>query len=62
MGRKAGLEEIAEPPSFVADSIWQALKEGEFDAPPDSMAKQLGSFYRSFAESVFEASIAEATA
>ena len=28
--KKAGLEEIAEPPSLVSDSIWQALKEGQF--------------------------------
>ena len=62
MGKKAGLEEIAEPPSLVSDSIWQALKEGQFHAFPDSMAKQIGSLYKSFAESVVEASITEGPA
>ena len=62
MGKKAGLEEIAEPPSLVSDSIWQALKEGQFHAFPDSMAKQIGGLYKSFAESVVEASITEGPA
>ena len=62
MGKKAGLEEIAEPPSLVSDSIWQALKDGQFHAFPDSMAKQIGSTYKSFAENVVEASMTEAPA
>jgi NAD(P)-dependent dehydrogenase (short-subunit alcohol dehydrogenase family) len=62
MGKQAGLEEIAEPPALVSDSIWQALKDGQFHAYPDSMAKQIGSAYRSFAENVVEAANAEAPA
>jgi NAD(P)-dependent dehydrogenase (short-subunit alcohol dehydrogenase family) len=59
MGKQAGLEAIAEPPSLVSDAIWQALKDGEFHAFPDSMARQIGAAYKSFAESVVEASMSE---
>lgn len=56
MGKTAGLEEIAEPPALVADCIWQALRAGQFHAFPDSLAKQVGGAYKSFAENVVEAS------
>lgn len=60
MGREAGLEEIAEPPSLVADAIADALSTGKFHAFPDTMAKKLGAAYASFAANVVEADIAEA--
>jgi NAD(P)-dependent dehydrogenase (short-subunit alcohol dehydrogenase family) len=60
MGREAGLEDIAEPPSLVADAIVDALATGAFHAFPDSMAKQLGTAYASFAENVIEVEMAEA--
>ena len=35
MASDAGIDEIAEPPSLVADSILTALEKGEFHAFPD---------------------------
>jgi short-subunit dehydrogenase len=59
MGREAGLEKIAEPASLVADAIAHALAAGTFHAFPDSMAKQIGAAYASFAADVVEAEMAE---
>lgn len=60
MADAAGLGEIAEPPSLVADAIIAAFEKGEFHAFPDSMAKQIGEAYQSFAANVVEAQLAEA--
>lgn len=60
MGREAGLEEIAEPPSLVADAIVDALATGQFHAFPDSLAKQIGQAYESFAANVVESQMEEA--
>ena len=59
MGDAAGLTEIAEPPSLVAEGIIEAMKLGNFHVFPDSMAQQIGSAYKSFAEEVVEANISE---
>ncbi|WP_346294279.1 SDR family oxidoreductase [Sphaerothrix gracilis] len=59
MGDEAGLTDIAEPPTLVADGIIAALEAGEFHVFPDSMAKQIGGAYQSFATNVVEASMAE---
>lgn len=59
MGREAGLEEIAEPASLVADAIVDALSMGTFHAFPDSMAKRIGEAYASFAANVVEAEMTE---
>ncbi|MEM6885168.1 MAG: SDR family oxidoreductase [Verrucomicrobiota bacterium] len=59
MGDAAGLTEIAEPASLVADSILEALESGSFHAFPDTMAKQIGAAYQSFAENVVEANLME---
>lgn len=59
MGDAAGLTEIAEPPTLVADGIINALKAGDFHVFPDSMAKQIGGAYQSFATNVVEANITE---
>ncbi|MGB3240145.1 MAG: SDR family oxidoreductase [Geitlerinemataceae cyanobacterium] len=59
MGDAAGLTEIAEPPSLVADGIIEALKVGDFHVFPDSMAKQIGGAYKSFAENIVEANLSE---
>jgi NAD(P)-dependent dehydrogenase (short-subunit alcohol dehydrogenase family) len=59
MGRDAGLEEIAEPPSLVADAIIEALENAKFHAFPDTLAKQFGEAYASFATNVIEAGAAE---
>jgi len=60
MATAAGLAETAEPPSLVADGIVAALKAGDFHLFPDSMAKQIGGAYQSFAENIVEADLAEA--
>jgi len=62
MANDAGLGEIAEPPSLVADAIFQALHDGAFHAYPDTMAKQIGAAYQSFADGVVEASMDETPA
>ena len=59
MGDAAGLTEIAEPPTLVAEGIIAALKAGEFHVFPDTMAKQIGGVYQSFATNVVEASMTE---
>lgn len=60
MGSQAGLDDIAEPPSLVADAILEAFRTGRFHVWPDSMAKQVGGAYQSFAENVVEADMAVA--
>jgi NAD(P)-dependent dehydrogenase (short-subunit alcohol dehydrogenase family) len=59
MATAAGLGEIAEPPSLVADGIIDALKAGVFHVFPDSMAKMIGDAYQSFAENIVEANLME---
>lgn len=59
MADNAGLAEIAEPPSLVAEGIIAALASGDFHLFPDSMARQVGEAYQSFAANVVEASLAE---
>ena len=55
MADEAELTEIAEPASLVAEAMIQAMQAGEFHAFPDSMARQVGAAYASFAEKVIEA-------
>jgi NAD(P)-dependent dehydrogenase (short-subunit alcohol dehydrogenase family) len=59
MGDAAGLTEIAEPPTLVAEGIIKALKAGEFHVFPDTMARQIGGAYQSFAQNVVEATMTE---
>lgn len=59
MANSAGLEEVAEPPSLVGDAILEAFKTGSFHVFPDSMAKQIGGAYASFAENIIEAELME---
>lgn len=56
----SGFEEIAEPPSLVAEGIIEALKDGEFHLYPGSMAKQIGSAYQGFSENVILADVSAA--
>ncbi len=60
MGDAAGLTAIAESPTLVGEAIVAALAAGEFHVWPDSMAKQIGAAYRSYAEGVVEADPPEA--
>ncbi|NES98993.1 MAG: SDR family oxidoreductase [Sphaerospermopsis sp. SIO1G2] len=59
MGEAAGLTAIAESPTLVADAIIAALQTGDFHVFPDTMAKQIGGAYQSFAKNVIEASMSE---
>lgn len=59
MGDAAGLSEIAEPASLVGEAIIAALRDGEFHAFPDSMAKQIGAAYADFSRNVVEADFSE---
>lgn len=59
MANDAGLGEVAEPPTVVADAIVEALKDGEFHAFPDTMAKQFWEGYESFARAVVEGAFSE---
>ncbi len=54
MGKEAGFEGHGEPPSVVAEGIVSSLKSGAFHLFPDSMAKEMGEAYESFANSVIE--------
>ena len=60
MADDAGLTEIAEPTTLVSEGIVTALAAGEFHLFPDTMAKQFGSAYESFAQGVVEADLQEA--
>ena len=59
MAANAGLADMAEPPSLVADGIVAALNSGDFHVFPDAMAKQIEGAYHSYAENVVEANIME---
>lgn len=59
MANDAGLGDVAEPPSLVAVAIFDALESGVFHVWPDSMAKQIGDAYASFAASVVESDMQE---
>jgi NAD(P)-dependent dehydrogenase (short-subunit alcohol dehydrogenase family) len=59
MGDAAGLTEIAEPPALVPEGIIAALQADDFHVFPDSMAKQIGNAYSSFAKNVVEVQMTE---
>ncbi len=59
MGDAAGLTEIAEPATLVADAIIKGLKQGDFHVFPDTMAKQIESVYQNFAVNIVEANLME---
>ncbi len=54
MANNAGLSDIAEPPSLVAEGIIEALKKGECHLFPDTMARELWQEYENFARKVIE--------
>lgn len=59
MADAAGLGEIAEPPTLVADGIISALAAGEFHVFPDSMARDFWQGYEGFARSFVENDMSE---
>ena len=59
MGSSAGFDDIAEPPSLVANAIFDAIASGAFHVWPDTMAKQIGGAYKGFADAVVDADMDE---
>lgn len=55
MAHQAGMDEMGDPASIVSDGIIEALKSRDFHLFPDTMAKQFGEIYKSFAENIIEA-------
>lgn len=55
MAVKAGMEEGGEPASVVSEAIISALKSGEFHIFPDSVARDFGGAYQSYAQNIIEA-------
>ncbi len=55
MAVAAGLTDIAEPATCVAEAVLAGLKQGDFHVFPDSMARHIGSAYATFAAEVIEA-------
>jgi NAD(P)-dependent dehydrogenase (short-subunit alcohol dehydrogenase family) len=59
MARNAGFGEMAEPSTLVPETAIADMKAGKFHSFPDSMAKQIGGAYASFAENIVEANLME---
>jgi NAD(P)-dependent dehydrogenase (short-subunit alcohol dehydrogenase family) len=59
MANDAGLGDIGEPAGVVADALLAAFKSGIFHVFPDTMARQVGDAYASFAANVVEANLME---
>lgn len=55
MAVRAGIDDIAEPVTLVSEGIIDSLAKGIFHFYPDSMARDMGAAYASFAEQVIEA-------
>lgn len=53
----AGMAEMAEPASLVANCIIQALEKEQFHAFPDTAAQQIGAVHQSSAEQIVEADL-----
>ncbi len=60
MADQAGFDDTAEPASLVGEGIVASLQTGDFFLFPDSMAKQVGAAYQSFADSVINAEASDA--
>jgi len=54
MADSAGLADIAEPASLVADAIIHGLADGQFHVFPDSMARNFWQGYEEFARALIE--------
>lgn len=62
MGHTAGFDDIAAPPSQVAEATYDAIAAGQFHVWPDPMARQVGEAYQSFADNVVTAEMQEGVA
>lgn len=54
MANDAGFSEMAEPAELVPQAIITAIENNHFHAYPDTMAKQIGEAYQSFASNIVE--------
>lgn len=54
MADQIGLKHVAEPASQVADAIVNAMKRDEFLVYTDTLSKQIGAAYESYADQVIE--------
>ncbi|MCB1018781.1 MAG: SDR family oxidoreductase [Acidobacteria bacterium] len=59
MATAAGLGDIAEPTSLVADAVFESLASGEFHAWPGSVARNFGEAYTGFAKAIVEPVLGE---
>lgn len=59
MAEAAGISDIAEPASVVADAIIHGLADGQFHVFPDSMARNFWQGYEGFAKGLIEPVMAE---
>jgi NAD(P)-dependent dehydrogenase (short-subunit alcohol dehydrogenase family) len=59
MSADAGFGDMAEPAVLVPQAIITALASNEFHSYPDSMAKQIGAAYQSFASNIVDANLME---
>ena len=59
MGSAAGLEDIAEPTSVVADAIVDGIRSGDYHVFPDTMARMFGDAYKGFSAEIVEANLME---
>ena len=54
-----GYDEMTESPTLVSEAIVEGLSSGQFHIFPDTMAKQIGEQYESFAKNIIEANLME---
>lgn len=54
MANQAGMADIAEPPSLVADALFEAIQKNTFHVFPDTLARQFGQAYSGYAQTFIE--------
>ena len=59
MAQTAGLADVAEPPSLVADGIIAALADAQFHCFPDKMARDVWRVFETFGRGVVERDLDE---
>ena len=59
MGNEAGFGDMAEPAVLIPQAIIAAFADKEFHSFPDTMAKQIGGAYESFATNIIDVNLME---
>jgi len=59
MGNEAGFGDMAAPAELIPQAIITAFENNEFHSFPDSMAKQIGDVYESFATNIIDVNLME---